>query len=220
MAAPLSGHLSKLDAVNELLFSVGEDEVSSLASGLTDAELAEKAIDRASRRIQLQGWHCNTKRALVLTKNSDNQFALPINTLKVDTVNPNKQRVSSSPPYSRHINAVMKRSADDTKFLLYDVDNNSETWSSETQITVDLVQFLEFEHLTPSLQDYITKLAGRQFQKGLMGSRVLFEFTQQDVDEALEAALQEDAENEDTNMIFDNPHVHAAVYRNNPFFGR
>jgi hypothetical protein len=114
----------------------------------------------------------------------------------------------------------MKRSEDDTKWLLYDVDNNSETWENETSLSVDLVLLLEYNDLPPSLQNFITYRAGREFQKGIMGSRVLFEFSQQGVDEALEAAIQEDAENEDTNMIFDNPHVHSAVYRNNPFYGR
>jgi len=214
------GHMSKLEAVNEMLLSIGESPVQSLASGLGDAAVAETLLDRTSREVQLRGWHVNTRRGTTISKNVDNQFALPVDTLKVDTSNPSSGRQSTRPTPSSSINAVMARSADNTKWLLYDADNNSETWSTETSLTVDIVKFLNFEHLTPALQMFVWTKAAHRFQKGLMGSKVLYEFTREEVLEAEAHAVQEDADTEDLNILRENAHVRSVVYRNNPGYNR
>ena len=216
--AVLEGHLTKLQAVNDILWSIGELPVQSLASGLGDAEIAEAILDRVSREIQLKGWQVNTTYATTLTTNDANQFALPINVLRVDTANPVSGRQQSSPRHSRHINASMKRSQDNTKWIMYDNDNNTPTWTSETELTVDMVQLIEFANLTPSLQVYVWTAAAHRFQKGAMGSKVLHEYTIEDVVQAEMQAVQEDSMNEDLNMIADNPHVRSIAYRYNPGF--
>lgn len=218
--ATLAGHLTKLQAVNEILQSIGEDPVNSLSSGLADAAEAERILDQESRRIQLMGWHVNTLEDYVLSKNASNQFALPDNTLKVDTVNPRGGRKTSSPGHSSYINAGMRRSGDDTKWVLWDVDNNSETWTNETTLTVDLVQLIEFANLTPALQIYVWTSAAHRFQHGSMGSAALNVFTAEDVARAEAAAVNEDTENEDMNIIRDNAHVRSIAVRNNPSAGR
>lgn len=217
----LSGHMTKLDAVNSILASIGESPVNSLSSGLPDAELAESFLDRENRRIQLMGWHCNSLVGYELAKNASNQFVLPDNTLKCDTVNPRSHRkTSSTPPPHSYINASMRRSNDDTKWLMWDVDNNTETWTNETSLTVDLVQFIEFANLTPALQIYVHASAAHKFQKSVMGSQVLRAFTEEDIREAEVIAINEEMENEDLNVIRDNAHVHAIAFRNNPLFGK
>lgn len=217
--ATLSGHMTKLEAVNDILASIGEDPVNSLSSGLPDAELAESFLDKESRRIQLKGWHCNTLRDYQISKNASNQFALPDDTLKVDTVNPGTRRRASTPVPNKYINAGMRRSADDTKWVLWDNDNNSETWTNETELTVDLVQFIPFANLTPALQMYIWTSAAHKFQKSVMGSSALHQFTAEDVNLAMADAVNEDLENEDLNVIRDNRHVNNIAFRNNPIAG-
>ena len=217
--ATLSGHMTKLDAVNEILASIGEDPVNSLSSGLPDAELAESFLDKENRRIQLKGWQCNTLNDYELTKNDDSMFVLPDNTLKVDTVNPHGPRKTSTPPPNAYINAAMRRSSDDTKWIMWDGDNNTETWDNETTLTVTLVQFLEFANLTPALQIYVWTSAAHRFQKSTMGSAALHNFTKEDVAMAEVDAVNEDLENEDLNIIRDNRHVHHIAFRNNPIAG-
>jgi len=217
--AVLEGHMTKLEAVNDILWSIGELPVQSLSSGLGDAEIAEAVLDRISRQIQLQGWQVNTKRGVTLTINASSQFALPINILRVDTANRSAALQTSTPRNSAHINAHMTRSQDDTKWLMYDGDNNSETWSSLTSMTVDYVQYLEFANLTPALQVYIWTAAAHRFQQGAMGSRVLTEYTKEDVFVAEAQAVQEDSMNEDLNIIRDNHHVNSVAGRYNPNYG-
>ncbi len=218
--ATLAGHMTKLEAVNDILASIGEDPVNSLSSGLPDAEQAETFLGRESRRIQLRGWHVNTLNDFVIELNAENQFALPDNTLKVDTVNPSGGRKISSPPSSAFINASMRRSADNTKWILWDADNNLETWTHDTWINVDLVQLIEFANLTPALQIYVWTSAAHRFQKSVMGSAALQQFTLEDVQASEVDAVNEDMENEDLNIIRDNAHVHAIAFRNNPLYGK
>ncbi len=214
--AVLEGHLTKLQAVNDMLWSIGEAPVQSLASGLGDAANAETILDKISRQIQLQGWHCNTDKALELTLNSSSQFALGVDTLKCDTVNHKGGRKTDTPRPSSYVNAAMRRSADDTMWLMFDVDNNSETWTDPSTLTVDRVYLAEFANVTPALQHYIWAMAARRFQQGAMGSGVLDQITSRDVEDARVQAVQEDAENEDLNIIRDNQHVRSIAWRNNP----
>ncbi len=216
--AVLTAHLTELEAVNEMLRSIGETAVQGLGSGQQDAEQANTVLHEVSRRIQAQGWHCNTKRGFSLTRNTDNQFPLGVNVLKVDTVNPRGNRRQSYTP-SAFYNVGMRRAADGNKFLLYDIDRNTEVWADgPTTLTVDIIEFLPFGDLTPLLQTYIHKAAGHQYQKTAVSSTTLWEFTREDVDEALIGAVQEDSENEDFNVFRDTA-AREIVQRNNPLYG-
>lgn len=214
-----AGHMTKLQAVNEILWTTGEAPVSSLSSGLGDAAVAEDMLDRVSREIQSTGWHVNTLRAYELTSNVATQFVLPDDTLKVDTVNHKGGRKTNTPVPSSFINAVMRRSADDTMWLLYDMDNHTELWATPTTLTVDLVKLLSFSDLNPALQYYIWAKAARRFQQGAMASVVLAKMAERDVHEALTQALQEDFDTEDYNMLNDSWGARAISQRNNPLSG-
>lgn len=216
--AVLIAHMTKLQAVNDILWTIGELPVQSLESGLGDAEIAESMLDRVSREVQLKGWQVNSKFATELTLNNDSQFALPVNVLRVDTSNPRAILQSGTPPPSRHVNAGMRRAADDSKWLMFDIDNDSETWTTPTTITVDMVQLFEFANLTPALQMFIWTAAAHRFQKGAMGSKVLQQYTAEDVFNAETQAVQEDSMNEDLNLISQNAHVRGIAYRYNPGF--
>jgi hypothetical protein len=191
-----------------------------LSGGLQIAEIAESVLNNVSREIQAQGWHCNTRRNIELTKNVDNKFALGVDTLKCDTVNPRSRRANNTPAPSRFINASLRKAQDGTKYLMYDVDNDSETWGTDvTTLTVDLIQFIEFDALTPLLQTYVFRSAAHRFQKAMIGAKILSEFTTEDVQIAMANAIQEDMDNEDNNMLHDNRDSQNIVYRYNPIYG-
>ena len=218
MAAPKVAHMTELEAINQMLRSINEQPIQSLTSGQIDAESAEAVLTETSRLIQSEGWHANTRRSVSITKNSDNQFAVAVNVLKVDTVNPDSPRRTGSPNPSSFYNVGLRRDAADTKWLLYDIDNDSETWSDPDTLTVDIVEFLPFEHLPVALQAYIYHSAGHAFQKAQVGSQVLFEFTREDVDRSEARAVQTDMENEDRNMIRDSRAAREIAYRYNPMY--
>lgn len=222
-----AGHLTKLEAVNDMLASIGESPVNSLQSGLGDAALAESILDRTSRQVQTPGWFVNTRDNYVITKNASDWFVLPDNTLKVDTVDPRKLNTQNagtdnnqqSKPYSQNIDVVMRRSSDDTAWLLYDPINHTEVWQTPDELTVQLVEFLDFADLNPELQYYIMARAGRQFQKIAVSSTVLWEFTKEsEVETRLDAEAAE-AETKDENILRRSDSVRMVAARRNPLYG-
>lgn len=214
-----TAHMNKLQAVNQMLRSINEQAVSSLSSGQIDAERAEAVLNETSRRIQLEGWHGNTRRNVSYTPNASDQFVVAANVLRIDSVNPRGRRMTSTPSHTGWVNVAMRRSADDSKWLLYDVDNDSETITDLTSITCDVIEFLRFEHLPPHLQIYVYKAAAHEFQKGSVSSKTLFEFTREDVEKAMIDAIQQDSANADQNMLKDNRAAFEVAYRYNPTYG-
>lgn len=212
-----TAHMSKLQAVNQMLRSINEQAVSSLSSGQIDAERAEAVLNEASRSIQSQGWHANTRRNVEYTPDANDKFLVGANVLSIDTVNPRGARQQNSRSTSSHVNLMLKRAADDAAWLLYDVDNDSETITDLTKVTCDVIEFLRFEHLPPSLQIYVYTQAAHEFQKGSVASKVLYEFTRETVEKAMVDAVQDDARNEDANF-FNNSAAREVTYRFNPMY--
>lgn len=219
VGTPLEAHMTELQAVNQMLRSIGESPVQTLTDGQFDAEQAQNILRESSRRIQAPGWHANTRKAVSLTKNASDQFTVGVNVLSVDTVNPDSARRTGSPNPSAFYNVQLRRSSDNTKWVLYDLDNDRETWADgPSTMVVDIVEFLRFENLPPNLQIYIYKAAAHQFQKSSLASRVVYEFTKEDVEQSMVDAIQEDAANEDRNMFRHNRAAYEVVRRNNPMY--
>ncbi len=216
---PKTAHMTEKEAVNQMLRSINEQPVQDLGSGQFDAEQAEAMLNETSRLIQVEGWHANTRRAVSLTRDANNIFGLGVNVLSIDSVNPTSGRREGSPNPSSFIDVGMRRSSDDTQYLLYDVDNDTETWASgPTTMTVDIVEFLEFKDLPVALQGYIYKQAAHDFQKAAVASQVLFAFTQEDVNISMARAVQEDMANDDRNMLRHSSDSLHVVGRFNPMY--
>ncbi len=224
--AVLTGRMTKLEAVNEMLRSIGETPVNSLASGLPQAASAEAFLDAMNRRVQLRGWHVNTRYSFQLTKNAGNQFALPVNALWATPVDPRlgfTQQRTISLDNSGHLTAAPRMSADATKWLMYDMINNSEVWPATINVptmTVDLIELLNFIDVTPFLQYYILVMATREFQKGDNQSIVLNEFTAESVNEAQQLAETEDESLEENNVLQESPTMYDIAARRNHSWGR
>lgn len=217
--APLQAHMSSLAAVNQMLRSIGEQSVSALDGTQADAAVAASVLEETSRRIQSQGWHANTRYSVAYTPNASNMFTVPVNVLRVDTVNPDSPRRTSSPNPSAFYNVQLRRASDDSAWVLYDLDNDTETWANgPSTLVVDVVEYLRFHTLPTYLQIYIYKAAAHEFQKTAVQSQVLHEFTTEDVQEAMINAMQADAENADRNMHRNVRSNWEVVYRYNPLY--
>ena len=82
--------LTKLEAVNIILDSIGETPVSSLESGLPDAEAAVTKLDEINKTVQSKGWHQNTEKKLKLVPDSNKNIVVANNYLRVDTTGTTK----------------------------------------------------------------------------------------------------------------------------------
>lgn len=188
---------SKLDAVNQILSGIGESPVSSLNSGLPDAESAERFLDETSLDIQESGWQCNTDSGLTLTPDVTGNIHLPGPTLRVDSSGPDAYR------------DLVER---DNR--LYDRDNK--TFIFTRAVTVDLVQQLDFESLPYRLRKYITAKAARVYQERTEGSVALDSFLRKEEEDCKAKWLDTEADGDDLNVLTSSDSVREITRRNYP----
>lgn len=202
-----NARMTVLEAVNKMLQSVMEAPVASIDAGLSDAATAADILHGVSRKIQARGWGCNTVHNERFTKAAGtDRFPVPPSILKLQT----------SGAHS-HMHAVVKRLGD--SFFLWNKATRSFDWVQPTnQIHCNVVYFMEFEELTPILQNYILTDAGHQFQKGFAGSPLLFEFTHESVVEAQLLAEAEETDTERYNVLKRARDPFLGTYRNNHFW--
>jgi hypothetical protein len=197
--------LTKLDAVNIILNAIGETPVSSLTSGLPDAEAAEAKLDSTIKEVLAKGWHQNLEREIVMSRNKDSEIVVPRQYLRVDTTG-----VDVS------LNVVIRKQ--NGKRKLYDLRNF--TYKFGKDLMVDAIIEIEFDSLIFELQNYIAMRAARKFQESAMGSATLDSFAVRQETEAFTALLDAEAENEDNNILRESASVNYAVRRYHPLSGR
>jgi hypothetical protein len=169
---------TELEAVNVMLSMMGESPVNTLEDdNVVDATIARTILAGINREIQSLGWNFNTEIGFPILKDSDNKFAVPANTARVDTVN----TVDSSS--GTDLDLVLRG-----KFLY---DRKNHTFSPDaTKITVDIVVLLGFDDLPETARRYVTLKAARIFQERHLGALVT---DTSRTDEAMAyAALQND----------------------------
>lgn len=197
--------LSKLEAVNIILDSIGETPVSSLESGLPDAEAAETKLNEIHKTVLSKGWHQNTEKNLKLMPDTDSHVRVPTTYLRIDTTRSSKATNVSV----RRLN---------NQAMLYDVINQSYEFTND--LYCDVILLLEFEDLTLELSNYIAYRTARKFQEAQMQSVALDNFTVRAEMEAYAALMDSECENEDSNILLDNAHCFYATYRNHTLAGR
>ena len=196
---------TKLDAVNQILESIGEDPVSSLSSGLPDAETAERILNRVSREVQAKGWLCNLERSYTMPITTDKTIPLSGNILRIDTVGKDKG-----------LHVTVRKYLNQSH--LYNIVDH--TFLFTNSLIVDIVWQRDIGDLTPELQLYITAKASRRFQESELGSVAADQFAVRAEQEAYAALLDAEAEAEDSNALTDSAFCRSVLGRNNPLYGR
>ena len=177
---------TELDAVNQMLVSIGEAPVNVLGSGLQEAEIAQTTLTNISRDVQSQGWYFNTEIRYTLPRNSDNEIVLPNNCVKVDRTQ----------VYRDYDTDVVERNR-----KLYDRVTNSYTFDKD--LVVNMVILLDFNELPEVARRYITLKAARVFQDQTVGAQELHGYQINDEQFAYLALREAESESMDYN-VFDN----------------
>lgn len=196
--------LSKLEAVNIILDSIGEAPVSSLESGLPDAEAAETKLNEINKSVQAKGWHQNTEKNLKLSPDDNGNILVSSNYLRVDTTQS-----------SKGINVAPRTFQ--AKLMLYNI--KKQTYVFTQPLYCDVILLLTFEDLTLELSNYIAYRTARKFQESQMQSTTLDGFTVRSEMECYAALLDSETENEDTNILTDNEHCWYMTNRNHRLMG-
>jgi hypothetical protein len=175
---------SKLDAVNTMLSAIGEAPVSSLSSGLVEAEIAESILNTIDREVQSMGWHFNTELNKSFAKTVAGEIILPADILRADAT------LKANAP-----NLVQRG------LKMYDRVNH--TFIISTDVALDVVIQLIFDDLPEVAKRYIVLRATRIFQDRVVGSNTLHTFQEKDEEQALVQLKDFDKAADDHN-IFDN----------------
>ena len=182
MSYPISP-MTKLDAVNICLSSMGEPTVNTLDGAAIDAQMASDLVDETSRTVQSMGWHWNREKHTI-APNALSQISLPANILRVDTVDDSKT-----------VDVVQRG------LKLFDVENSSYEFTDPLKI--EMYVQLSFEDLPYAAKQFITMRAARLLQQRLLGSDTLYKFHAADEQKAWIVLMQEETEVADGNMLYD-----------------
>lgn len=154
--------VTKLDAVNRMLASIGQSPVNTLTGTLPkDVNKAVITIDNATRDICSQSWSFNTDTDYELTADGNGKIAAPSNSAFV----------SSTYGYNYFVRW------DTDALRMYDADNRTFTFADS--IKADIIWLFNFEELPQHARHYIAMHAGREFQAAIVGSTVLYKFTKE-----------------------------------------
>lgn len=162
--------LTELDSVNNLLMSIGQSPVNSLAvPGVKDVSIAQLTLHNTSREVQSKGWWFNTETNYPLPLNVQGMCVLPVN--------------------------AMETLPDDTTLVerggkLYDTANHTFVLKTAPTVTVNL--FLPYTELPQVVRRYIEARAGRVFQSNIVGSQLLYQYTKE---MEVEASVEMDRNN-------------------------
>lgn len=183
---------TKLDAVNEMLASIGQAPVNALTgNGISDVGRAVSHLDRENIKVQNIGWEMNTVESHTLSPHATTkEITLPSNCLRVKVILAGRQTYESRPRYQKRGNR------------LFDMKNR--TYEFDGDVAVDYIELLDFEVLPESLQHYITIKAGRKFAQSVMPSQKIRAWSKDDEIEAYIAAQNEEEESVQANILADN----------------
>lgn len=190
---------TELDAVNQMLLTIGEQKVNSLeSSGVLEVDVAKATLAEVSRTVQGEGWFFNTEHRVKLPVDSDGHIQLPNNCLHT------RQRPRSRPQ-------LVQRGT-----RLYNLTDHS--YAFRGPVTITIVYLLPFDELVTSARQYIARRASRLFQERVTGSQVTDEFVMRE--EALaRAALEADnAEAAGFNILTDNQPTLGTVARDRDWY--
>jgi hypothetical protein len=189
----LMGLMSKLDAINEMLFHSGEQIVTSLTdSQNTDVNLAQFILDQTSLETQLRGLASNRREIKVTPTRTGpvGNNAKPISDaskgrvllsdftedLKTGSLVSAELMTSIiSSDLSIRTTAAPRRfgvEANGKDYnILYNVTDNTDEWDTSRELRVTLVEFIEFKDLDTAVQKGISSTASRQYQMFVQGDR-------------------------------------------------
>lgn len=178
---------TKLDAVNQMLASIGQTPLNTLdTAGIRDAAIAELSLDNTLREILSLGWDFNTDKSLALTSDVNDNYLVPSDALTID-------------PSEHWLYDFVERDNAGTR-MMYDRDENTFT-ILKSPIDFDIVRAFAFETVPQTMRGYVAIRAARIFQANVIGSDILFKYTQVHENDAKYALKKAQRKGKDKNMF-------------------
>jgi hypothetical protein len=144
MPFPTYAVSTELDAVNQILSSVGQAPVTTLNLQNPEVAIPYNTLKETSKEVQLEGWSFNVEREYKISPNPNDEILFPTNVLYYDT---NQRQHPGT--YD-----VIRRNG-----KLYDRHNH--TYKFTSPVKLDITWYFDFQDVPPAIQAYITARAAR-----------------------------------------------------------
>ena len=218
MPYPSTGSKTELQAINQILASVGQAPVTTLdtdtvttSDGQTvtvvtnpDIAIAYDTLQEVSREVQAEGWSFNKEYDYLLNPDSVTKYIeYPQNALQVD--------LSNNPRYA---SAYAYRDVVRRNDRLYDKINKTDTW--DDSIYCDILWWRPWTDLPAPVQDYITARAAAIFASRVIGDPTQYQILQQKEAYTRAMALEYEC-NQGDYSFFGPPREGAAYQSYQPF---
>ena len=164
MAFPTTNATQEIDAINQILATVGQAPVTTLDTTNPDVAIAYDTLLQVSREVQSEGWTFNKEYDYPMTPDDNNEIAIPTNMLQVDL----HEREQHYKEYD-----VVRRNG-----KLYDRIDHTDKWTSG-EMKVDVVWHFDWVDLPIPIQDYITARAASFVVSRIVGDANLYGMCQQ-----------------------------------------
>ena len=150
----------ELQAVNQILESVGQAPVTSLNQSNPDVAIAHDTLEQVSRDVQAEGWTFNKEYHYALSRETDKTINVTDGMLQVtlcpaDVSNKDKRAV------------VRTQNVGDTQRKLYDIINHTFEWPHT--MVVDIIFFVEWVAIPIPVQTYIVSRAAKIYSQRTVG---------------------------------------------------
>ena len=218
MPYPSTGSKTELQAINQILASVGQAPVTTLdtetltdSNGQTvtvvtnpDIAIAYDTLQEVSREVQAEGWSFNKEYDYLLTPDITTKYVvIPDNALQVDLSN--NPRYASAYAYKDTIRRDGR---------LYDKIAHTDQWNDP--IYCDILWWRPWTDLPAPVQDYITARAAAIFASRIIGDGTQYQILQQKEAYTRAMALEYEC-NQGDYSFFGPPREGAAYQSYQPF---
>lgn len=160
MPFPTTNAQTELQAVNEILASVGQAPVTTLDQTNPDVAIAYDTLLQVSREVQAEGWTFNKEYGYPFNPDSNKEILVPNNILQIDL----------SPEY-RDKDAVRRSGK------LY--ERNAHTYQWDEQVTCDVTWYFDWVDLPTPIKDYIVSRAAAIVSSRIVGDGQQYQMLQQ-----------------------------------------
>jgi len=174
---------TELQAVNQILASVGQAPVTTLEQTNPDVALAYNTLQQVSREVQSEGWTFNKEYNYPLTADANGEIIIPDNILQMD--------LSIDDVYNRNKDPIRREGK------LYDRVAHSYIWEVGKTLYFDIMWLFEWNDLPPPIKDYITSRSAVIGSQRMVGDGQQYQFLQQQEAFTRAMALQYETEQGD-----------------------
>ena len=190
MSYPTYAVSTELDAVNQILSSVGQAPVTTLNLQNPEVSIALNTLREVNKTVQAEGWTFNIERHYKLLADSVTfKISYPTNALAIDTYR--YQHYDDFNPVRRG-------------GFLYDRNELTYEWKDgddPRELTCDVIWYWEFSDVPPAVQAYITAKAATLCAVRMVGDATLYQLLQQNEMTTKAAALEYETQQGDFSIF-------------------